>query len=137
MKVNVNNEIVEYNPTCDRFGRIIETDDYNNGSKKVEVGMFCNDFGYSDVKPFEIIEVSESGNIITIREMEAKLVDGWKPKFVEGGFAGHCTNQNEQEYNYFSKEDGFTMKIRRSKKGFGKGQFKISFVPIKYYDYNF
>ena len=137
MKVKINNKIRNYTPTLNRFGRNIDCVEFNDGTKIVKVGMFCNWLGYSDVTPYEIVDVNKSGKTITIREMDAKLVDSFKPEFIAGGFSANCTNQNEQEYDYTSIKDGYTQKVRMSKKGFGLGRFKISYVPCKFHDYNF
>lgn len=133
----INNKQVEVKRTRDRFGRITDCDTFNNGTEKVKVGMYCNESGYSDVRPYEVVGVNESGKTITIREMDSKLVDSWKPEMVEGGFAGHCTNNHDQNYEYSSIENGYTMKVRLSTKGWGKGKFHISYIPIRFYDYNF
>ena len=121
----------------DQYGKNISDDGYNDGTKRVKVGMFCNYFGYSDAQPFEVVEVNKSGKTITIREVKAELKKSFKPKFHVGGYSAHCSNQSEQDYNYFTVEKGFTTKIRLSKKGWGKGDYRISATPHKFYDYNF
>ncbi len=118
----------------DRFNYMKQ---YNDGTFIPKVGMYCNRFLYSDVNPFEIIEVSKSGKTITIRDMDYKLDPNWKPKFVEGGFAGHCTNDREQKWIITSKPKGSTLKLRLSKKGYGNGYYKVAFKPSKHHDYNF
>jgi len=138
MKIQVNNKTIDCNYSTDQFGRTIDSSElYNKGLAKVKVGMFINHFGYSDVTPYEIVGVNKSGKTIKVREMDAKLVDGWKPEILEGGFSGHCANNRTQEYTYKSNKNNPTFILRKSKIGFGKGKYKVSSIPRRFYDYNF
>ena len=111
--------------------------DYNNGTKKPEVGMFCNEFLYSDVRPYEIVEVNKTGKTIKVRKMDAELDPSWKPEFIAGGFSAHCTNDTEQQWVITSNPNNFVLTLRLSKKGFDRGRFWVSDQPLKRYDYNF
>jgi hypothetical protein len=78
--------------------------EYNN---KYEYGVeaieytHANHSGWSDVHPYEIVRVV-SPKTIEIRVMDAELDKNWKPEIIAGGFAGHCTNQGAQKWDYKS-----------------------------------
>lgn len=102
-------------------------------------GKFANNVMYSDVKPYEIVKVI-SEQTIEVRAMNVKRDDNFKPEFIVGGFAGHCVNQNEQQWIITSCPEAETMRLRKRKDGnFYKGslKFKIEDAPRYYYDYNF
>ncbi len=103
----------------------------------VEYG-YANMHGWSDVAPFEIIRVI-SPKTIELRAMSAELDDEFKPEFVSGGFAGHCTNQGKQTYKYKSCPEGVVVRARLGKKGWksSHGRHVLSTEPRKFYDYNF
>ncbi len=100
---------------------------------------FANLIGYSDIVPFEVVRVI-SAKTIEIREMDAKLVEGWKPEIVIGGFVGHCTNNNTQEYTYSTREGSPIVRARLQKNGKWKsihGEHRLADKPKRFYDYNF
>ena len=100
---------------------------------------YANYIGYSDVLPFEVVKVI-SDKTLEIREMDAQLAEGEKPEFVVGGFAAHCTNQRSLKYDIVSNANNPVIRVRKRKDGcFYKGgsKFKLSDVPVKFYDYNF
>lgn len=96
--------------------------------------------GFRDKDPYEIVRVV-SDQTLEVRMLEAELDPEWKPEFSAGGFAGHCTNQNEQRWIFKSNPDYPTERIRLRKKGGWKDcygtRFTLSDVLEKYYDYNF
>lgn len=100
--------------------------------------LFANRFGWSDVEPYEIVR------IVSDKCIEVRLMDTGENKtkmdWVSGGFTGHCTNQNAQDYDYTSNPDNPVSKIRLNKRGWqnSDGQrFGISEKPYKFHDYNF
>jgi hypothetical protein len=100
---------------------------------------FANLIGYSDIVPFEVVRVI-SEKTVEIREMNATIVDGWKPEIMVGGFLGHCTNNNTQEYTYSTREDSPVIRARLQKNGKWKsihGEHRMSDKPKRFYDYNF
>lgn len=100
---------------------------------------YANLIGYSDITPFEVVRVI-SNKTIEIREMNSKLVEGWKPEMIVGGFAAHCVNNNTQEYTYKSRPDAPVVRARLQKNGKWKsmfGEHRISETPKRFYDYNF
>lgn len=94
---------------------------------------------YSDCHAFTIIARTEK--TLTIQQDKATLKNNWKPEFVHGGFTAHCTNQNEQEYDYEKDAKGQILKIRWSdKKSYWnapRGYAGISLGRHEFYDYNF
>jgi hypothetical protein len=104
-----------------------------------EVGLFANNYLYTDVSPYEITKVI-SAKTIEIRRMGATLVDGWKPDMIVGGFSAHTTNNSSQEYNYTSLPGAKTTRARLRKDGrwySNQGRHSIALEPRKFHDYNF
>ena len=103
---------------------------------------FANNYLFSDVTPFEVVRVI-SDKTIEVREMDAKMASDWKPEIVSGGFAFHCTNNDDQRKAWVitSNEDNPVVRIRRQKDGTWQnrtfGRFYLSDVPVKKYDFNF
>ena len=96
---------------------------------------------YTDVRPFEIVS-KINDKTITVRQMETKLDPEWKPEISAGGFAGHCTNNQDQRWIYSSNEDAPVLTVRKHKDGrwytARKGRrFSLAMRPINHYDYNF
>ena len=84
--------------------------------------------------------IKKTKSTITIQRDKATLDPNFKPEWIAGGFAGHCTNQDEQSYTYERNEKGKTYTIRWSKKYNRYGQ-PDNIRAIKgrreFYDYNF
>jgi len=100
---------------------------------------YANHINYSDVNPYEIVRVV-SEKTIEIREMDTESGE-WDAEWVSGGFAGHCVNQDKQQWKITSNEETPTTRIRWSE---AKQQwqahgmrFSLSTQPVKFYDYNF
>lgn len=98
--------------------------------------VYANEYGYSDVHPYEVVRII-SDKTIEVRRMKATRDPNWKPVFHAGGFSAHCSNQHEQRWIYESNTDAETIRIRKSKKGWCKGRFKVNDKPVRFYDYNF
>lgn len=106
---------------------------------------------YTDCHAYTIIK--KTAKTMTLRQDKATRDPNWKPEFIPGGFAGHCTNQHEQTYTYEENPDGAEIKIslrtwtdytghtRRAWKQSGCGTHNIggsvSAGRREYYDYNF
>lgn len=97
---------------------------------------YLNHHGYSDVTPFEVIRVI-SPCTVEIRQMDAVLDPKWAPDFKTGGFAANCPNQSDQAWIITSNPNGRVIRVRKSKKGWGKGAFREADEPRRFYDYNF
>ena len=90
---------------------------------------------------------------IVARMDAAKLSEGWKPEIIPGGFAGHCTNQRSQTYEYQPDPAGamVTVTLRRwtDEEGNERRLWKRAGIGTreqggsvragrhKFYDYNF
>jgi len=98
--------------------------------------VYANQYGYSDVHPFEVVRVI-SDKTIEVRAMTATKDPSWQPKFHAGGFSAHCSNQSEQRWFYSSNPEAPVKRIRRGKRGWAKGTFIIEARPFRFYDYNF
>lgn len=84
--------------------------------------------------------IKRSAKSLTIRQDKAILDPDFKPDFITGGFAAHCTNQDEQSYTYEPNEDGRIYKAYWSdrKRGFfAEKCLRITKGRHEYYDYNF
>ncbi len=118
----------------DELKREYETTERYN----VKIGDGVTIHYYSDSHAGTIIDRTK--NSITIQQDKATLKSDWKPEFIPGGFAGHCINQEDQEYVYERDDNGRIYKAYWSKV---KGRFvadkclSISNGRQEYYDYNF
>lgn len=104
------------------------------------MNKYANQYGYSDVYPFEVVRVI-SDKTIEVREMDAERDESVKLEWAPGGFAGHCLNQRDQKWFITSNESNPVIRIRLSaKKGWqdkhGR-RFGLSDQPVRFYDYNF
>ena len=101
---------------------------------------FANQYGYSDVTPFEVIR-TVSEKTLEVRRMLAVKDDTFKLEFHAGGFLANCSNQRDQRWHISSDSNAKPVRIRLSKDGFWKSadgsKFKLSDNPIRFYDYNF
>ena len=101
---------------------------------------YANQYGWSDVNPFEVVKVI-SDKTIEVREMDAERDESVKLDWAVGGFAGHCINQRDQKWFITSNEQNPVVRIRLSKTGVWKDKhgrkYGLSDKPVKFYDYNF
>lgn len=101
---------------------------------------FANQYGYSDVTPFEVVRMV-SEKTYEVRRMEYSKDPNWKPEFDVGGFAAHCTNQREQTWIIESNDKNPIIRIRLHKDGSLKdahgNKFRLADAPRRFYDYNF
>jgi hypothetical protein len=106
----------------------------------VKVGMGATMFGYTDHSPYTVVAVSPSGKTVTLQADSAELDPNWKPEVIPGGFAGHCVNNDSQQWIIKPNPSAPLVKVRLQK----DGSFKTaggSTVAIgyrsKFHDYNF
>jgi hypothetical protein len=101
---------------------------------------FANAYGYSDTDPYEIVR-RVSDKCLEVRAMDAELSKDWKPEFVSGGFAGHCVNNERQQWIITPNVNGRVLRIRLRKDGTWRSKygerFALSETPSKHRDYNF
>ena len=93
---------------------------------------------YTDKEACTIIKVTKK--TITVRRDKATLDPSFKPEFIPGGFAAHCTNQNEQKYTYEPDPNGAVSTFHWSDKyqTYGQpGNLKLIKGRHEFYDYNF
>lgn len=106
----------------------------------VKVGDGATVCLHSDCHAGTIVKVTKCS--ITIQYDKATLDPNFKPEFVTGGFAGHCTNQEDQTYTYERNPEGRKEVYRWSNKyncyqGGGDGSVKVIKGRHEFYDYNF
>lgn len=94
---------------------------------------------YSDSHAGTIVKVTKA--TITVQRDNAIIDPNFKPKFIPGGFAGHCTNQNEQKYTYEQNPNAEMITFRWSNK---YGMYRNDKIGMKvtkgrkeFYDYNY
>lgn len=102
-----------------------------------EVGDGATVHYYTDAEAYTVIR--RTPKMLVLQRDRATLKEGWKPEFITGGFAGHCINQHEQEYDYEQDPEGHTIKVYWSDK---RGAFLFNDKCVtpgrhEFYDYNF
>lgn len=101
---------------------------------------YANRLGWSDAHPYEVLR-RVSGRCLEIRAMNATRDPEWKPEFIAGGFAGHCTNNSEQLWHFASDERFPAFRIRLHKGGQWKdangNRYSLDSKPVRFHDYNF
>lgn len=105
----------------------------------VKVGDGVTMHLYSDAHAGTVIKKTNTS--LTIQRDKATRDPNFKPEFSVGGFAGHCSNQNEQTYTYEQDPNGETVIFRWSKKyneyrNSKRGQ-SLTKGRREFYDYNF
>ena len=117
----------------------IEQERTDRIAKAKKIKKYCNFHGYSDVTPFEVVQVI-SDQTVVVREMDAVIDPDWKMEAHVGGFMAHVVN-NGGKWNITSNENNFTTRARWSK---AKGRWQTKYgrmvmadQPNKFYDYNF
>lgn len=93
---------------------------------------------WSDRYAATVTKVTKS--TVTVRRDKATLDPNFKPEWIPGGFAAHCTNQEEQSYTYEPDESGTVYTFRWSNKyqRYGQpGNLSLSKGRHEFYDYNF
>lgn len=93
---------------------------------------------YSDRTACTVIRISPSGKTLWMQE-DTAVPDGWKPEFVQGGFAGHCVNNADQTYQYSPNPHGTTHRASRRKDGRFRTTNGQPVIPGRrqFHDYNF
>lgn len=120
------------------FEKIKEFDATHLTPANAKVGDGATINLWSDRHACTIIKVTKT--IVTVQRDTAILNPDFKPEFIVGGFAGHCTNQNEQSYTYERDEQGEVTTIHWSEKyqRYGRPGFPtLSKGRHEFYDYNF
>ncbi len=69
-----------------------------------------------------------------------KTVQLTDPQITTGGFAGHCSNNDKIQYNFYSNDKAKVIRMKLGKNGQWKskyGKHIIQSYPAMFYDYNF
>lgn len=109
-------------------------------NREVEVGDGVTLALYTDRYACTVIKKTKK--TITIQRDKATLSPDFKPDWIVGGFAAHCTNAEEQTYTYERNENGevyvchWSEKEGRFRHG-TDGSMKVFLGRHEYYDYNF
>lgn len=99
---------------------------------------YANKHGYSDINPYEIIRMTPK--TILVREMNAELDPSFQPQYIQGGYAGVCINQHEQQWIITSNIEAPIERTYLRKDGFhylNGNRMVITDFPHKYRDFNF
>lgn len=107
-------------------------------NREIEVGDGVTVRFYTDAHAGTVIRKTKT--MLIIQQDKATLDPSFTPEFDVGGFAAHCSNNNEQKYNYERDPEGTIYKARWSEKdGCYKydGCCRISRGRHEFYDYNF
>ena len=103
----------------------------------LEVGDGVTVHLYSDAEAYTIIK--RTAKTITLQKDIATLDSNFKPEVIEGGFSGHCINQDEQTYTYERNPRGRIITARWSDR-YGAFMYLGKVVTAgrhEFYDYNF
>ena len=109
-------------------------------NRELDVGDGCTYYLWSDSYACTVIKKTKK--TITIQRDKATLSPDFKPEWVPGGFAAHCTNAEDQSYTYERNPNGeiyvchWSEKEGRYRSG-SDGSIKIGVGRHEYYDYNF
>ena len=93
---------------------------------------------YSDAHAATVIKVTACS--VTVQYDKATLDPNFKPEWIAGGFAAHCTNQDEQTYTYERNPKGRIETYRWSNRygSYGTpGNLRLTKGRHEFYDYNF
>ena len=107
---------------------------------EMEVGDGATIRLYSDRHACTVIK--RTAKTLTVQQDKATLDPNFKPEWVEGGFAGHCTNQDQQTYTYERDKKGSITVFHWSEKN-GRwqagsdGTITLGIGRHEFYDYNF
>lgn len=109
-------------------------------NREIEVGDGVTLCLYSD--KYACTVIARTKTTLTIQRDKAIRDPNFKPEWIAGGFAAHCTNQDEQSYTYERNPQGTIYKCNWSEK---RGRFQhgsdgsIGVIRGRheFYDYNF
>ena len=96
------------------------------------IGKYVNESGYSDIYPIGKIIATKGKTTLIIKRVIA-TEQTQEMKFISGGFAGICTNQDNQKWNFEEIDEKIEMRVSKQ---FNRRYF-LADEPKKFYDYNF
>lgn len=109
-------------------------------NREIDIGDGVTMYLWSDAHACTVI--AKTAKTLTIQRDKASLDPNFKPEWIPGGFAAHCTNAEDQEWTYEPDPNGEIIKCRWSEKR-GRwqtgsdGSIRIGRGRHEYYDYNF
>ncbi len=109
-------------------------------NREIEVGDGATLCLYSDRYACTVIKKTKC--TLTLQRDKAIRDPNFKPEWIAGGFAGHCTNQDQQTYTYERNEKGelyvchWSEKEGRYRHG-SDGSMKVIRGRHEFYDFNF
>lgn len=117
-------------------------DSFFTNIKGLPEGEYLTETLFSDCTPWVV--VGRTATTLTLQEVLVERDPEWKPEIVAGGFAGHCTNQDEQTWLYAGLGQQ-TCRVRLVKSRFcgsdklwgNGGRTFIANGAYRKYDYNF
>lgn len=116
--------------------------EFNTNIKGLPEGEYLTETLWSDTVAWKVI--GRTATTLKLQEVEVQRDPAWQPNILPGGFAGHCTNQNEQTWLYAGLADKTcTVRLVKSRyngqeKMWGsKGRSFIANGARHKYDYNF
>lgn len=113
---------------------------YVERNRELDVGDGCTYHLWSDSYACTVIKKTKK--TITIQRDKATLSPDFKPEWIPGGFAAHCTNAEDQSYTYERNPNGEIYVCHWSEKqgcyrSGSDGSIIIGVGRHEYYDYNF
>lgn len=118
--------------------RVAEAKMIEDWFRELEVGDHAHVCHWSDVSPVTVIK--KTAQTMTVRFDKAERDPNWKPEWEIGGFAAHCTNNDEQKWIIEEDPNGKTEVFRwhKSSNHF-ENTIGETLIPgwMKKYDYNF
>lgn len=117
-------------------------DAFTTNVKGLPEGEYLTETLWTDTTPYKVID--RTATTLTLQEVRVERDPDFKPNFIKGGFAGHCTNQDEQTWLYAGLGDDI-VKVRLVKSRYygsdklwgSKGREFIANGANRKYDYNF
>jgi hypothetical protein len=107
----------------------------NTNIKNLPAGEYMTRCGYSDRDVWAVIK--STAKTKTLAKVEVERDPSWKPEFIPGGFAAHCTNQYDQTWLYTCIDREHTVTIRDTKRGWARKGERYIEGARQFYDYNF
>jgi hypothetical protein len=97
---------------------------------------YFTECGWTDRSPW--VQVRRTAKTATLARVNVTPDPDWKPNFHAGGFSAHCSNQGDQTWLFDDIDEGSTVTIRLTNRGWKRHNVSFSEGNARrYYDYNF
>lgn len=104
--------------------------------KGLPEGKYFTEIGYS--QRYSWAEIGRTATTVKLARVIVQRDPDWSPEIAPGGFAGHCSNQNEQTWLFKGVKPTDVVTIRKTKRGWSnKGVKFVEDMAWEFYDYNF